>query len=150
MEELAGRYSKPVYQGSRIRKTVGMVEKLAKTQVREVASLPQVSRVDRRLSAETITELVQAYRDGVGTPELRRRYGLGQGSVIKILHGHGVVMRNQGLTESDVATAAQLYCGGASLAQIGERFGVSANAVRRALVSVGVVMRARGGSKPRS
>ena len=150
MEELTGRYSKPVYQGSRIRKTVEMVEKLTKMPVREPVSLPQVSRVDRRLSAEMIAELVQAYRDGVGTPELRRRYGLGQGSVIKILHGHGVEMRNQGLAEGDITTAVELYRSGASLAQIGERFGVSANAVRRALVGAGVVMRARGGSKPRS
>ena len=139
-----------MYQGSRIRKTVEMVEKLTKMPVREPVSLPQVSRVDRRLSAEMIAELVQAYRDGVGTPELRRRYGLGQGSVIKILHGHGVEMRNQGLAEGDITTAVELYRSGASLAQIGERFGVSANAVRRALVGAGVVMRARGGSKPRS
>ncbi len=96
MEEVTGRYSKPVHQGSRIRKTAKMVEKLAKNQAREAISVPQQQRVDRRLSAETIAELVQAYRDGVGTPQLRRRHGLSQGSVIKILHGHGVVMRARG------------------------------------------------------
>lgn len=147
--ELTGRYSKPAYQGSRIRETVELVEKLAKTQVRELVALPQVSRVDRRLSPDTIAELVQAYQDGVSTPELRRRYDLSQGSVIKILHSHGVEMRNQGLDSEDTATAADLYRGGATLAQLGERFGVSPNAVRRALVATGIVMRARGGSKSR-
>ena len=144
------RYSKPVYQGRRLRRMVELAEKSAKTQVREVVSLPQAQRVDRRLSAETIAELIQAYRDGVGTPELRWRYHLSQGSVIKILHGHGVGMRGQGLADGDASMVAELYRGGATLARLGERFGVSPNAVRRALVSAGVVMRARGRSKPRT
>jgi hypothetical protein len=148
--ELMKRYSKPVYQGRRLRRMVVLAEKAAKTQVREVTPLSQTQRVDRRLSVETITELVQAYRDGASTPELRRRYDLSQGSVIKILHEHGVEMRGQGLADDEVPTAAELYRAGATLARLGEQFGVSPNAVRRALLSVGVVMRARGGSKPRT
>ena len=150
MEELVGRYSKPVYQGSQIRKTVELVENLTKSQVREVSPLPQVHRLDRRLSASMIAELVQSYQDGMSTTQLRQQYELSQGSVIRILHGHGVVMRNQGLDDGDVVTAAELYRGGATLAQLGERFGISPNAVRRALIAEGVVMRARGGSKPRN
>ena len=78
-----------------------------------------------------------------------RRYGLSQGSVITILHSHGVEMRGQGLADNDIPTAAELYRSGTTLAQLGEHFGSSPNAIRRALVSAGVVMRARGGSKPR-
>ncbi len=147
--ELMKRYSNPVYQGRRLRRMVEMAERSAKMQVREASPLPQVQQVDRRLPASTIAELVQAYQDGVSTIQLRERFELSQGSVIKILHSHGVQMRNQGLADSDVAVAAELYRSGATLAQLGERFGVSANAVRRVLVSAGVVMRARGGSKPR-
>ena len=142
------RYSKPVYQGRRLRRMVAMAQNLANVQVRETVPLPQTQRVDRRLCAETIAELVQAYRDGVGTPELRQRYDLSQGSVIKILHQHGVEMRGQGLADGDIPTATELYRSGATLSRLGERFGVSPNAVRRALVSAGVVMRPRGGSKP--
>jgi len=144
------RYSNPVYQGRQLRRLVDLAEKSAKMPVREPVSLPEVQRVDRRLSAETIAELVQAYQDGASTPELRRRYDLSQGSVIKILHDHGVEMRGHGVADSDVPSAAALYRGGATLTQLGERFEVSPNAVRRALVRAGVVMRARGGSKPRS
>lgn len=152
--ELVRSYSKPVYQGRRLRRMVDLADKSAKTPVGEITPLPQTQRLDRRLSAETIAELVQAYRDGVGTPELRQRYGLSQGSVIKILHGKGVEMRGQGLADSDVSIAAELYRSGATLAQLGERFGVSPNAVRRALTSAGMtsagmVMRARGGTMPR-
>jgi hypothetical protein len=129
---------------------VDLVEKSVSTQVRETAPLPVIQRVDRRLSAATITELVQAYQDGASTTQLRHRYEVGQGSVIRILHHHGVQMRNQGLVDGEVATAADLYHRGATLAQLGDQFGISPNAVRRALTSAGVVMRRRGGCKPRN
>lgn len=105
--------------------------------------------VSRRLSAETIAELVQAYRDGVGTPEFRRRCQLSQGSVLRLLKTHGVAMRRQGLPDHDLPVATKLYEGGASLSEIGDRYGVSHSAVRRALIAHGVVMRPQGGSKPR-
>jgi hypothetical protein len=149
MEELMKRYSNPVYQGRRLRQVVELAEKSAKMPVREVTPLPQTQRVDRRLSAETIAELVEAYRDGASTPELRRRYDLSQGSVIKILHEHGVEMRNQGFADGQVPVAAELYRSGTTLAELGHRFGISPNAARRALVSAGVVMRPRGTSRLR-
>jgi hypothetical protein len=128
---------------------VEIAQQSANMQVREAVTLPQTQRVDRRLSTEIIAELVQAYRAGVSTPQLRQRYELSQGSVIKILHEHRVEMRGQGLADADVPTAGERYRDGATLAQLGEQFGVSPNAVRRVLVSAGVLMRSRGGSKPR-
>jgi hypothetical protein len=148
--ELLKRYSKNSYQGKRLRRVVEMVENLVDMPVRRTGSVPPITRVDRRLPAETIAELVQAYRDGVSTPELERRYELSHGSVIKILHGHGVEMRRQGLADSDLDMAAELYRAGQTLAQLGERFRVSPNAARRAVIAEGVAMRARGGSKPGS
>ena len=146
--ELLKHYSKPLYQGRRLRQLVEMAEKSMKTPVRAVSPLPQVQRVDRRLTPQTIAELAQSYRDGASTTDLRHRYELSQGTVIKILHGHDAEMRGQGGADSDVPTAAKLYRDGKTLAQLGQRFGISPNAVRRALVSAGVVMRARGGSRP--
>jgi hypothetical protein len=108
------RYSKPVYQGRRLRRMVELAEKSAEMPAGEATSLPQAQRVDRRLSPETIAELVQAYRDGASTTELRRHYELSQGSVIKLLHEHSVAMRNQGLVGGDVATATELYQSGAT------------------------------------
>jgi hypothetical protein len=121
--ELVKRYSNPAYQGKRLRQMVELAEKSAKTSVRTREPLPQEQRVDRRLSSETIAELVQTYRDGASTTQLRQQYELGQGSVIKILHKHGVAMRNQGLGDNDIAVAATLYRDGTTLAQLGERFG---------------------------
>jgi hypothetical protein len=129
---------------------VEVAERSAKLPVRQAIPLPHAHRIDRRLPAEAITELIQAYRDGASTPELERRYEIGHAAALRILHGHGVQMRGQGLADADMPTAAELYRSGATLAQLGERFGISPNAIRRALVSAGVVMRARGGSRPRS
>ena len=141
------RYSKPVYQGRRLRRMVDLAEKSAEMPVRTPEPFVQVHRLDRRLSAETIAELVQAYCDGASTPELERRYALGHASVIRILHRHGVTMRNEGLADRNIPTAAELYRSGNTLAQLGKQFEISPNAVRRALVTAGVVMRPRGGSK---
>lgn len=126
-----------------------LAEKSAEATVRTRETFPQMQRVDRRLSAQTIAELVQAYPDGASTAELRHRYDLSQGSVIKILHEHGVEMRGQGIADSDVPAAAEMCGSGATLAQLGEQIGVSPNAIRRALVTVGVVMRPRGRSRLR-
>lgn len=97
--ELMKRYSKPEYQGSRLRRMVDLADRLPKRQARTTDPLPQTQRIDRRLSAETFAALVQAYRDGGSTPELRRRYGLSQGSVLKLLRQHGVRMRPSGTNQ---------------------------------------------------
>src|SRR5271165_781186 len=55
---LMKRYSKPVYQGRRLRRMVEMAEKSANMRVSALAPLPQTQRVDRRLSAEAIAEMV--------------------------------------------------------------------------------------------
>jgi hypothetical protein len=78
--ELLKRYSKNSYQGSRLRRLVEVAERSAKLPVREVLPLPHTHRIDRRLPAETITELVHAYRNGASTPELERRYEIGGSS----------------------------------------------------------------------
>jgi hypothetical protein len=144
------RYSKPIYQGSRLRGVVERAEKSANTPVREAVPLPQTQRVGRRMSVDTIAEMVQTYRNGASTTHLRQRFDLSQGGVTRILHAHGVETRGQGLADSDLPTAAEFYRGGMTLAQLGERFGVSPNAVRRALLAATMVVRPRGGSRPQS
>lgn len=139
-----------MYQGSRLRRLVEMIDKSANTQVREPVALPAPHRLDQRLDAAVVGELVADYQAGVATSDLRQRYGLSQGSVLKLLREHDVTMRWQGLQESDKVVVAELYRDGATLAQLGTQFGVSPNVVRRVLLAAGVAMRSRGGSKPRS
>jgi DNA-directed RNA polymerase specialized sigma24 family protein len=52
-----------------------------------------------------------------------------------------VSIRNQGLSDDQIAEAAQHYASGLSLAKIGARFGVDHGTVWRALKKRGVKMR---------
>jgi hypothetical protein len=77
------------------------------------------------------------------------QYGIGKGSVVKVLHEHGVAMRNQGLSPEQIQQAAALYRNGLSLAKIGSQFDVDTTTVWSALKKVGVQMRPRrGGRQP--
>lgn len=112
--------------------------------------LPPVHKLSQRLGLDVGPMLADAYRGGATTTELRERFGLSQGSVLRLLAEQGVTMRRQGLSESDVRTAARMYeTDQLSLAEIGTQFGVWPGTVRRALIKAGVRMRPAGGSKPR-
>lgn len=147
--DLLGYYSKNSDQGKYLRDVMRRVDASPKRQVTEHRSLPQRHKLDQRHQPNLGVELATAYESGLTTTDLRVQFSLGQSSVLRLLAGHGVVMRQQGLHEQDLPLAIQLYEDGATLAELGGQFGISPNAVRRALVTAGVVMRPRGGSKPR-
>lgn len=66
---------------------------------------------------------------------------LGEGSVIKLLRGASVPIRNQGLTNDQIAEAAQLYTSGQSLGAIAAHLGVDPTTVHRHQRRCGVRMR---------
>ncbi|WP_433578570.1 helix-turn-helix domain-containing protein [Nocardia brasiliensis] len=98
-------------------------------------------RLDRRLSADTIAELVDAYEAGAPTPELCARYGLSKGGILKLLREAGVKMRKQPLSEAQIRQAARLYAEGYSLRAVAAELGSSFSTVREALLAQGVTMR---------
>ncbi|UGT61405.1 hypothetical protein [Nocardia asteroides] len=59
----------------------------------KASSSVQPRRLDRRLSAATIAELVAAYRAGTSTGQLCEIHQLSKGGLLKILAEHGVEMR---------------------------------------------------------
>lgn len=124
----------------------------AKANRRKPSKKPQVTptfKVTRRLSADTIAELVEAYRQGTSTLELQKRYDLGKGTVLKLLADHNVPMRQQQhLTEAQIDKAVEQYQAGDSLATIAKQIGSTATTVRRLLQARGVVMRPAGGANP--
>ena len=71
------------------------------------------------------------------------KYGVGKGTVLKLLRDHGAKVRGQGLT--DVPAAIQLYELGWSLKQIGNHYDCDAETVRKALKAARVVMRSPNG-----
>ncbi|WP_280378055.1 helix-turn-helix domain-containing protein [Nocardia wallacei] len=102
---------------------------------------PKARRIDRRLPPETVAELVAAYEAGTGTPELCKRYSISEGSILKLLTDHGIQMRRQGLTDTQIRRAEKLYADGNSLRTIANQLGSSFSTVREALIARGVQMR---------
>ena len=106
------RYSKPVYQGPQLRQMVELAEQSANIQVKRPTPLPQMRRLDRRLSAEMIAELVQAYRDGLTNhdaaivatlyrsgatlAQLSEQFDVSYSAVRRALVSVGVVLRPRG------------------------------------------------------
>jgi len=145
---LIRRYSNH-YDAQQLQDLIYQVESTPKRKPAKATEKIKPFRVDRRLSPETIAELVDAYRHGTNTPELCQRYQIAKGSVLKILNEHGVTMRRQPLTNHQIGQAAELYVAGDSLATIGHILGSTATTVRAALKARGIGMRPAGGSAGR-
>ena len=95
----------------------------------------------RRLGTERVTELARAYEQGIPTTELTRRYGLGKGTVLRLLREQGVVLRHQPLDAQSLAEAITLYQAGWSLARIGTRMQRQPTVIRDVLERSGVARR---------
>ncbi|WP_100515095.1 helix-turn-helix domain-containing protein [Mycobacteroides abscessus] len=100
-----------------------------------------VHRVDRRLSAETIAQLVAAFESGASVPDLARQYEVSKRALRQLLRDQGMQMRKQPLSDNEVELAINLYADGLSLRDIGERLGRGKTTISNALVRCGVVLR---------
>ncbi|WP_418001557.1 hypothetical protein ACNO8X_14565 [Mycobacterium sp. PDNC021] len=69
----------------------------------------QTRKLDRRLSSDTVAELVAAYQSGVSTNQLCEQYSISKGGVLKLLADHGVAMRQQPMTDAEINQAVHLY-----------------------------------------
>ncbi|WP_338773072.1 helix-turn-helix domain-containing protein [Nocardia vulneris] len=104
-------------------------------------SVPRPRQLDRRLSAETIIELVEAYQAEATTTQLCEQYRLSKGGLLKILRKHRVRMRKQPLNDAQIGQAARLYAEGYSLRAVAAELGSSFSTVREALLACGITMR---------
>ncbi|WP_280258477.1 helix-turn-helix domain-containing protein [Nocardia wallacei] len=98
-------------------------------------------RLDRRLSAETIAELIDAYRGGTSTSKLCEIHQLSKGGLLKILAEHGVKMRYQPMTTEEIDWAVRLYGDGQSLNAVARIISKSKGSVWNALHTRGIAMR---------
>jgi DNA-directed RNA polymerase specialized sigma24 family protein len=97
--------------------------------------------ISRRLDEETLPAMVREYDVGATTAELRLKYGLAQGSLLKLLRANGAVIRRQGLTAAQEKAAVGLYESGLSIGNIAEQFSASSTTVRNCLLRAHVEMR---------
>jgi hypothetical protein len=100
----------------------------------------------KRISAELIVELAEAYRQGATVPELARRYNINRTTVLDHLERQGVQRRPnvRKMTDDLVRQAIVLYNEGWSYDRLGEHLGISAETIRRELKQAGVVSRPAG------
>lgn len=98
-------------------------------------------KLDQRLGAETVALLAECYNAGIPTTQLMLKYGLGKGSVLRLLSDVGTVMRRRAMTEAQIEEAVALYESGQSLAQVGAQLGVHSSTVWRALRAKRITMR---------
>jgi hypothetical protein len=107
----------------------------------------QPFKLDQRMKAEILLEIVARYEAGEPSTAIAASFGLSKGSVIRLLREASIPIRNQGLSSDQVAEAGQRYVSGDSLAKIGALLGVDHGTVWRALTKRGVRMRDRHGRK---
>lgn len=139
MVELMGRYSnfpQPLLSG------------LAERLIQDVGSpgppkspTPPIHAVHRRLSPDTIQQLITDYQAGTPSTQLMFTYNLGKGTVLRLLRGHGVQLRNQQMTPEHIEQAIQLYGQGLPLVAVGEQLGYDPGTIWRALKQAGAPRR---------
>ena len=112
----------PCTQTFQILRTAGLIlpdGKPIRRSDRSPEQIAQPFKLSQRLAPSAVNKLIKEYVDGKSSYELAKTYNLNKGSVIKLLRGAGVPIRNQGLTDEQVAEAVRLYETGQSLAKIG-------------------------------
>lgn len=102
-------------------------------------------RLDRKVSPETTALLIADYGSGTPSTQITKVYGLGKGSVLKLLKEEEIQMRNQGLSGDDLEEAAALYKDGWSLPRGAEKFGCNIGSVRKEFRTHGVQIRPPNG-----
>lgn len=143
--DLVRRYANKSYEGTVLTRTLKMARGSVRCDEQSPGRPGRAHKVIHRLSGEDVSRLVEAYRGGVSTTQLGRDFGLGHGTVVRLLQQHEVTTRFKGLDESELAIAQRLYESGLPLATVSKEIGRAQSTVRKALVRAGVRMRARGG-----
>lgn len=136
---LLGSYSK--YEFMQLGRVIERVEAAPQRRSSRASSTAGVHRLDRRLSAKTVDELVVAFQNGASVPVLSGQYGVSKRALRNLLSNRGLEMRKQPMSPDEAELAVSLYAGGLSLREIGERIGRGKTTVSNALVRRGVVLR---------
>jgi hypothetical protein len=102
---------------------------------------PRIHNAQKRLGPDLISQLVTDYQAGASTTDLMVSYGLGKGTVLRLLRDNGVQLRHQSLTAEQLKEAIQLYQQGWTLARVGNHFGRDASFIHVTFKRAGVPRR---------
>jgi hypothetical protein len=92
--ELVRLYSNPHSAGMRL----CQLHREALSRIRPCPERPPLvpQRVDRRLGQDLIKRVVSEYAGGTSTTRLAMRYGIGKGTLLRLIRESGVAIRNKG------------------------------------------------------
>jgi hypothetical protein len=137
--EVVGRYSNfplPLLSGQTDRLNQGVAAlELPKSPT------PRIHAVHRRLSPDTIQQLITDYQAGTPSTQLMLTYNIGKGTVLRLLREHDVHLRRQRMSPNEITQAIQLYGQGLSIAAVGAQLGYGDGTIWRALKRAGVSRR---------
>ena len=120
--------------------TPAELRKLAVTEPAERQTAPR-RRTWSRLTADAKAEIVEAYEAGEPSTSLAKRFNVSKTMVLSALHASGTKLRNQPMTEADLAKAKELYEAGHALSELADRMPFSQEAIRKAFLKGGVKRR---------
>lgn len=99
----------------------------------------------RRLGPAVVAQLVADYQAGQSTTAIMQTFGLGKGTVLRLLQEAGIERRGQGQRKIDLAEATARYQAGCSLAKLAATYGCDAETMRTAFRRAGLRLRPRHG-----
>jgi DNA-directed RNA polymerase specialized sigma24 family protein len=102
---------------------------------------PRVHKLAQRLTDEATQTLQAAYRAGASLSELQQRFGLGRGSVQRLLREEGVRRRRESLTDEEVAVIVRRYEEGLTIREIAAEQHFPKTTVQDALARTELAMR---------
>lgn len=140
--EVMRRYSRKSdvwARSKRLDKLLNQEERPPRSEPDQV-SVP-VHRVDVRLGADVVTQLVADYVSGVEVQELGSRYGLSRGSVQRLVRESGVSKHRRSLTAQELNEVVRLYESGQTIREVSAAMAVPKTTVQDALSRAGVVKR---------
>lgn len=94
------------------------------------------------MDEETLVAIAANYAAGRTSTELRRKYNLGKGSILKLLAESGVQMRRRSLEPDRLARVVERYQVGLTIREGAAELGLLKTTVQDALRNAGVVTRA--------
>jgi hypothetical protein len=85
--------------------------------------------------------LIAEYEAGASTVELQERFGLGKGSVLRLLHEAGVEIRRQPMDDTRLDEIKRLYRSGLTIREVAAELAMPKTTVQDALARSGEPMR---------
>ncbi len=101
----------------------------------------QYTKMQKWLTDQEISEIVEAYKKGANCCELAKQYGCHHTSISNALKRAGIEVRNGSTKVLDEPAIISMYENGQTMSEIGERFGIDPHTVSRCLKKNSVSIR---------